>query len=182
MTSGYSAWRALGAYLVISVVAGCGEVRIMQQSEDGHWLQPRAAAGLVADPRSPIPDVPMPVGFVPVPSKCRAGATSTARNVVHVYEGRATMRDAVTFYRSQPPQHDWQFLGEQAMGSEVMMWYERGPERLSVQLSRSGGTVRATVGIADGWASFPGAVPGAGTVPGSTLGAASVNNSAWLKP
>lgn len=179
MSSRLSARRALSAYLVLTAIAGCGEVRLMQQSEDGHWLAPRAAAGLVADPRSPIPDVPMPVGFVPVPSKCRAGATSTSRNVVHVYEGRATMRDAVSFYRSQPLQHDWQFLGEQAVGSEVMMWYERGPERLTVQLGRSGGTVRATVGIADQLASFPGGVPAPNFYP--AMGAAS-RGDAWLKP
>lgn len=179
MTSRPSAWHAICAYLLLTAIAGCSEVRLMHQSEDGHWLPPRAASGLVADPRSPIPDVPMPVGFVPVPSKCRAGATSVSRNVVHVYEGRATMRDAVAFYRAQPPQHDWQFLGEQAVGSEVMMWYERGPERLTVQLSRSGGTVRAIVGIADQLASFPGGVPAPAFYP--ALGAAD-RGDAWLKP
>ena len=71
-----------------------GAFPIWVYSDDGDLLAKPSGGGLVVDPDSPIPDVPKPIGFVPVPSKSSVSTADGQRTVTHVYQGRANRLDA----------------------------------------------------------------------------------------
>ncbi|RMH22350.1 MAG: hypothetical protein D6698_01275, partial [Gammaproteobacteria bacterium] len=57
------------------------QVPVVAFTDDGQYLPQRVGPGLVADLDSPIPDVPMPIGFKPVISRCSSSFDGVARTV-----------------------------------------------------------------------------------------------------
>lgn len=109
-------------------------------TEDRQPLQRRVGPGLVADPESPIPDMPKPVGFKPLPARCFVDVSASgARQVEHVYQGLADLTDVSDFYN----QNLWRFgwVQESSMSSAdvsapaAALRYTKGPERLTILAS-----------------------------------------------
>ncbi len=124
--------------LVTAMMAGCETASwpLSQRTDDGQSLARPAGLGLVAAQKSPIADVPMPVGFAAVPSRSSSFVPpSGPRAVTHVYQGIATVADATQFYRQQLPAHGWQSARERSDGSITTMVFVKGQEQLSVQIS-----------------------------------------------
>ena len=139
-----SSWRAarrrvgfacvLGVMLLAS--SGCAEMWPVRSS-DGQWLDKPTGQGLVADAKSPIPDVPMPHGFVALPAESSSRVSRDGlRTVVHMYQGRGTLADAVQFYRQQIKRGGWKVTGERASGGVTMIGGLKGRESLTVQISK----------------------------------------------
>ncbi len=83
-------------------------------SGDGEYLPAAAGPGVVADPDSLIPDVPTPIGFKVLPSRSsNAVMQGNARQVRHVYQGRAEPAEVVLMYRHHLPRHHWQFVSRE---------------------------------------------------------------------
>jgi hypothetical protein len=118
-------------------------------TDDGQMLHRPGGQGLVAQTRSPIPDVPMPIGFKVVNSKSSATVTPTARIVDHLYQGLSTVADAVVFYRRVLAENNWSPDREQTHGSRHLMVYTKGRERLELETWRDGGVVSVFVRIRD---------------------------------
>jgi hypothetical protein len=150
------ALAGLGALLCLGP-AGCDsnpvggapfQVPVVAWNDDGDYLHHRAGEGLVADEQSPIPDVPKPIGFKPVKSRCGSSFDGIARTVTHVYQGRADTPETALFYRQQLPFYDWQRVEVQIHEDEATtMHYAKGAEALAVRLSDRHGTATIEVYI-----------------------------------
>lgn len=156
--------------LLVAVLAGCQPAPVavppFGMSNDFRMLPGQPGPGLVADPQSPIPDVPKPVGFRPIPSLCTAsgGGAEGPRRVRHVYQGMGSAGEAVAFFRQQMPARGWQMAalrggnadtGGNATGADAVLTFTKGPETLDVRV-RGGGVTTLTVDI------FPRATPPGG--------------------
>ena len=108
-------------------------------TSEGSYLPGPAGSGAVASPDSPIPDVPMPVGFRPVASKSSSSMEGQARVVRHVYQGRSEPTDVVLMYRQHLPRQNWSYLGRESDddGATVLR-YTKGPEALRVRVVERG--------------------------------------------
>ena len=126
-----------------------GTFPVWVYSDDGDLLPKASGGGLVVDPDSPIPDVPKPVGFVPLPSKSSVSTTPGGeRSVVHVYQGRANRLDAAAFYRRNLDDYGWTTTGlDQGDPRSTVQSYAKGPENLRINITqdRSVVTIRAVV-------------------------------------
>lgn len=133
------------ALLTTTVLAGCNqnptrkvpfEVPVVAWNDDGQYLPKRVGPGLVARETSPIPDVPLPIGFKPVVSQCSSSFDGVARTVTHVYQGRARSPETVLFYRQQLPLEGWQLVDKQTHeDGSSSLHYTKGAESLGVRLS-----------------------------------------------
>lgn len=131
--------------LSAALVAGCNsnpvekvpfQVPMVAFNSDGEYLPQRVGPGLVAATDSPIPDVPMPIGFKPVTSMCSSSFDGIARTVTHVYQGRARAAEAVLFYKQQLPLFGWELTDKQVHGdNSTTLFYTKGAESLSMRLS-----------------------------------------------
>lgn len=141
----------IAAAMIGAASAGCSteNVHVFSLSSDGQYLPPQTGPGLVAQRQSPIPDLPIPIGFVVVADQSRVEARGLSRYVRHVYQGRASMADAARFYRHHAPLHEWRSLGEQTADGQTLMWFEKGSERLTLKLARRGGIVSIVIWITD---------------------------------
>lgn len=112
------------------------QVPVVAFNDDGEYLPKRVGPGLVAATESPIPDVPMPIGFKPVVSQCSSSFDGVARTVTHVYQGRARAAEAVLFYYQQLPLFGWEQADRQTHeDGSTTLFYTKGAESLSMRLS-----------------------------------------------
>lgn len=151
-------WRRLLLLAMVAALPGCNDQKTVQAppvriphvialSDEGAYLPPPAGPGVVASLDSLIPDVPMPVGFKPVASKCQSSFDGTARQVRHVYQGRSRGAEVVRFYQQQLTRNDWRPVGrQQEDGGAVVLSYAKGPEALRVRVHEGWAGV-VTIGI-----------------------------------
>lgn len=100
---------ALSAALALSL-GGCSRNPVATFSQDLQYLSKQPGPGLVADPQSPIPDVPHPIGFKPLVAPDAPPSTGAGRDLRHVYQGRASLADVRLFYTQQLRLADWEDL------------------------------------------------------------------------
>ncbi len=152
--------KALGCLAVFCAVflTGCDtnpvkrvpfKVPVVAWSDDGDYLPKRVGPGLVAMEQSPIPDVPMPIGFKPLRTQCSSSFDGSARLVTHVYQGRARTSETILFYRQQLPLYHWQHVDKQVHEDGSMsLHYTKGAEALGMRFSERHGTATIEVYIA----------------------------------
>lgn len=136
---------------LIPVVAGCTSQDVPRAafSDDGDYLPRQRGPGLVPRDRSPIPDVPMLVGFVAVPSRSDSYVDGASiRHVRHVYQGRSNVAEVVNFYRQQLPRHGWASRGRStADDGSVTMRFTKGAESLRLHVAERNSVITKTVTI-----------------------------------
>lgn len=120
------------------VAAGCESFPLTRtKSDDGAVLPDPVGTGLVAASRPYIADVPLPVGFVPVPTRSTSYIPPKGPRIVdHVYQGQSNIADTTRFYRQHLPTQGWQFINERADGNATIMSYAKGEESLLVEVSQ----------------------------------------------
>jgi len=148
----------LAAMLLASFLASCNknpvrkvpfQVPAVAWNDDGEYLPKRVGPGLVAMEQSPIPDVPMPIGFKPVKSQCSSSFDGVARTVTHIYQGRAKTSETVIFYRQQLPLYNWELVDRQGHeDGSVSLHFTKGAEALGVRLSEYHGIATIEVYMA----------------------------------
>ncbi|MEX0885429.1 MAG: hypothetical protein WD009_03220 [Phycisphaeraceae bacterium] len=130
-------WLLVG---VVGLVVGCdggGPPRLLY-TDDGQYLPPQVSPGLVAQPESPIPDVPVPVGFRLLQDRGHVDVSGGGRSVHHVYQGRGRQPDAVTFFRQNLPRRGWERTRrpfEEEDGS-ITLAYTNGQENLQIHVQQ----------------------------------------------
>jgi hypothetical protein len=135
--------------LAVFALSGCGGRTPLPMSSDGRWLPSTTGEGLVAKAGSPIPDVPMPIGFVGIASESHASIEAGIRRVRHVYQGRADVEAVARFYRRQAQLHQWQSLDGRASASLNHMTFAKGNEKLWLHVDRVGAVTSITITIDD---------------------------------
>lgn len=139
--------------------AGCQRTPMVRPpfgvSNDYQVLPGQPGPGLVADPGSPIPDVPRPIGFKPLVGLSSLGPTGVggARRVHHVYQGMGSAGEAVWFYRQQLRSRGWEPTGMRGGdsangGADVVLGYRKGPEELMIGIVGKGNVTTLIVDIA----------------------------------
>lgn len=117
-------------------------------SEDYQVLAGQPGRGLVADPNSPIPDVPKPIGFKPVVAQSSAASDGRARTVHHVYQGMGGSGEVVTLYQRTLPSKGWRFTGQRSLAEGgTVLTYTKGPEDLQIATRQSYRATTITVDI-----------------------------------
>ena len=128
-----------GALLAGLLAVGCQDTpALFYQSSDGRSLSKPAGDELVADPQSPIPDVPKPVGFLFIESRSNSQSSPTQRRVTHVYEGLATRAQAADYYRKTLLGKGWIASQDTMDASTSVLNFTKGNEGLQVRVSESG--------------------------------------------
>ncbi|MEM1212224.1 MAG: hypothetical protein AAGI68_07980 [Planctomycetota bacterium] len=106
-------------------------------TDDNQALTRPVGPGLIADPNSPIPDVPMPVGFKGVADQSSAASTPTGRVVTHVYQGIADFPDANAFYTNSLWRFGWTQTEMLEPADKVaIQTYTNGSETLSITVTQ----------------------------------------------
>jgi len=135
--------------LLAMTLAGCGHMPVVSFSDDGQYLTHHRGPGLVADPESPIPDLPRPIGFVEVPKLCSASVgPDGVRTVQHFYQGRGPVAEIQLFYKYQLRDFGWTVsnVGYTDEG-ELVITGQKGPESLRIRAVRSGSRTNLIVTI-----------------------------------
>lgn len=137
------------ALVVLLPALGCSYVKtpVVAFSDDGDYLPKDVGRGLVASPDSKIADVPMPIGFKPVGSKCSWGWDGRARKVHHVYQGHSKQGDVVEFYQRTLPGHGWTMVDMQSISDSTVMRYTKGVEQMAITSERGWGVATITIDI-----------------------------------
>lgn len=128
---------SVAVLLALGAFAGCQSSPVSVPpfgvSEDYQVLPGQPGPGLVADPQSPISDVPKPIGFKPVVGQSTASSDGRARTVRHVYQGLGGSTEAVAFYQRALPRYDWRFTGQRSTpDGGTVLTYTKGPEDLQI--------------------------------------------------
>lgn len=106
-------------YLVALIgVTACGRrdvsVPMLDWTDEGVYVPRSSGEGLVVAPDSPIPDVPVPVGYVPLVNQSESGtAAGGGRLVNHLYQGRGDLDEILQFYRQNLPRFGWRAAGRE---------------------------------------------------------------------
>lgn len=145
--SGFRLGTGLLLALAILPLASCDSVPIGPQTDDGQWLPAPTGQGLVADPQSPIPDVPKPIGFLPVVNRCSSTVADGIRLVSHLYQGRGDIADTVAFFRRELRRHHWLSLSEETRSGVTIMRSRKGLEALDVEISQPTRVISVVVKI-----------------------------------
>ncbi len=107
-------------------------------SDDGQRLPPPSGVALKPQDGSPVPDVPLPDGFVAISDKCRFAWVGGVRFVDHFYQGRARLDRIIDFYHEQLIRHGWDKLADdQNNGGTIVMQYYKGRENLELHVTRT---------------------------------------------
>ncbi len=126
-------WLAVG--LLAWTLTGCEDIPAV--SNEGKFLDPQQGQGLVRASSSPIPDLPIPVGFTPLAQSSRSYAVPGGRFVEHHYQGRSSLSAAAEFYRQAMLSQDWRLSWER--NDEPRVWVAqavKGREVLDLRLTK----------------------------------------------
>lgn len=127
---------------------GCRDNPVVALSDDNRILQPTRDHVLVANPQSPLPDVPAPIGFELIANRSSGRINpGGTRDVLHVYQGIGDFSAAVEYYRRQALAHGWQNDFQQAGPKETVLSYRSQRETLEIRLTKPGRILTVTVTI-----------------------------------
>lgn len=140
--------RALGATLLtaFAALAGCTNSATIDTGTSGP--QEVAAPGeLVAQPRSPVPDLPVPIGFSLDDKNSRSFAGADIRWVVHRYTGRHDKWATGRFYKRQMPLHGWQLDNDRMIQGTVYLDFSKPGQRCVIKVADGSWFTRTVVWI-----------------------------------
>lgn len=80
---------------------------------------------LIPQVRSPIPDLPVPVGFSLNEDESRSIASAGMRFVEHVYTGKPDKYAAKRFYMANMPSNRWILINDVIANGEIRMEFEK---------------------------------------------------------
>jgi len=120
--------------VALSLLSGCKSDEpkpAAALSDDNVLLDRQRSRGLVEMRPSPIPDVPVAIGFTTVPSKSAASTGPHGiRTIDFLVQGWSTVQDVQHFYRQNTLNYGWQPLTTDGFS------FVKGPERLDVVIWR----------------------------------------------
>ena len=125
------------ALLVVVGCVGCiGGSSV--SSSGGSSGQAKPLPELVARSQTPIPDLPVPIGFKLDEGKSRDFAAAGARYIDHVYRGWSDKFSVARFYKRQMPPARWVLVICLFVQGDIMLDFEKETERCRVIVTRHG--------------------------------------------
>lgn len=124
---------ALLAVVACVIIAGCN--RNNQVDSSGESARQASPVELVATPRPPIPDLPVPVGFHLDEGRSRNLAAAGVRWVDHLYKGRSDKFAVARFYRRQMPLTRWTLVTEIFSRGDLKVAFERQADRCHITIT-----------------------------------------------
>ncbi len=85
-----------------------------------------------------FPDLPVPLGFRPLPLESYSFENSGTRVAVLRYQGKASSTQVVNFYKEQMPMFNWALLNVIEYGN-CMLNFEREAESCIINIAPKGG-------------------------------------------
>ena len=139
---------------------------------NGVWklLEPQEAHGVVAIPESLIPDVGQPVSFKPLARQSYSSIVGNAREVKHVYQGRAKINDVIDFYRRQLAANGWKMGNDVHEDDGFVLNRTKGAERLRILIYGQGDRITIVIMIGPIYNVPSGASNSNGPMPNLNLG------------
>ena len=137
---------AMLAIVAAACTIGCDQYRRDRGPEGAQSGTSGMVMRLVPQPRSPIPDLPLPFGFSL--DEKRSGNWDFAggvRFVDHVYVGKADKLSVKQFYQDQMPGFQWTLVTSMFTQGVVTMNFEKGTERCQVSVAGGGDWRRTQV-------------------------------------
>jgi hypothetical protein len=118
---------------------GCAELpQKSQNTINPALLEPQAVAK--------FSDVPVPVGFKPVPQESYSFESGGVRVGLLKYQGKASVDQVVNFYKEQMAMNDWNLINIIEYGQRLMN-FEREAETCSIGLIPKGSSTVITLSI-----------------------------------
>ncbi|WP_432799906.1 hypothetical protein [Poriferisphaera sp. WC338] len=107
-------------------------------SDNWKTLEKQHGPGLIADPASPIPDVPAPIGFKPIPEHCNVVTDGYYRVVNHLYQGKANLAEMVQYAKTYMEAEGWQPIDriDDLASNTSVINFRKGAENLSVRMTK----------------------------------------------
>lgn len=142
----FSALYLLPAFLMM----GCHGKKIAYPNPiNSEWklLDPQKAHGVVGQTTPLIPDVGQPIGFKALVKQSQSSIVGNAREVKHVYQGRAKLGDVIAFYRRQLELNGWKMGNDEHQDDAFVLNRTKGPERLRILMYAEGDRVSVVIMI-----------------------------------
>ena len=126
------------AVAAVVLAAGCGGSSTIGSTDVGD--DPMVILpSLVPMSNSPIPDVPIPLGFEIGEKQTLEFGAGAARYLQHIYKGKADKWELKRFFRQQMQANRWQFVTYMLAAGEFSLEYEKDNERCRIMIADSGG-------------------------------------------
>lgn len=164
----------LALYLLpAALLCGCGNNKIAYPNpvnEEWKLLTPQEARGVVAKNDPLIPDVGQPIGFKALVKQSQSAILGNAREVKHVYQGRAKLEDVIEFYRRQLDLNDWKMGSDEHQNDGFVLNRTKGPERLRILMYSQGDRTSVVIMIGPIYNVPSGTSTPTGPMPNQSLG------------
>ncbi|MBL4702494.1 MAG: hypothetical protein JKX85_14690 [Phycisphaeraceae bacterium] len=159
--------------LPVLLIGGCNKYKIAYPNpinEEWSLLAPQQAMGVVGESQPLIPDVGQPIGFKALAKQSHYAIVGNAREVKHVYQGRARLDDVISFYRSQLVRYGWQMGNDEHEERGFVLNRNKGPERLRILMYAQGDRVTVVIMIGPIYNIPSGTATPKGPLPNQNLG------------
>jgi len=103
---------------------------------------------MTAQTRSPIPDVPLPLGFKLKELRSRSWTSGSLRFVDHLYYGKGDRVNVVDFFEKQMPVNGWAQLCNQFTQGRSSLDFAKSGENCRITVFRDGRFSSTSVQIA----------------------------------
>jgi hypothetical protein len=116
-------------------------------SSDGENL-PVAPTPLKPAANPAIADVPLPQGFVQINSASRTDIFEGSRTINHLYEGRTSMHELVTYLRVNVGKYNWERINDKEQIDQSVLEFTKGRETLFIKIEQRSGFLLVTLKLA----------------------------------
>ncbi len=99
---------------------------------------------MMAQARSPIPDVPLPLGFSLKELRSRSWSSGSLRFVDHLYYGKGDRVVTMDFFEKQMPVNGWTPICEQFTQGRSTLDYAKGNENCRITVYEGSGLFKST--------------------------------------
>ena len=127
--------RILVTMAVAALVASAGCDNGSSFDSNPRVRQPETALVLMAEPRPPISDLPVPIYFKLDEGKSRDYAAGNARYVDHTYRGSADKNAVAEFYRLEMRRFHWERVSDRSSGGVRTIDFDKGSERCVIVIT-----------------------------------------------
>ncbi|HAI12604.1 MAG TPA: hypothetical protein DCM28_12930 [Phycisphaerales bacterium] len=155
------------------LLMGCNGKKVAYPNpinEEWKLLEPQQAHGLVGKTQPLIPDVGQPIAFKALVKQSQSSITGNAREVKHVYQGRAKFEDVIEFYRRRLDMNGWKMGSDEHQDNGFVLNRTKGPERLRILMYPQGDRVTVVIMIGPIYNVPSGAASPNGPMPNLNLG------------